>query len=130
MTVVVSETRVFVSHPPLSKPPPRGPTLLPPKMLVSRRMNVDFPQPESAATPIKMTLSSAPSFIMRLRVKDVSLALIVHLLALRKFVVGGTKADASPARARRLTAAVLTILLQGKMRFCEKNNVTMNDAGA
>lgn len=52
MTVVRSETRVLVSHPPLPNPPPRGPTTSPPKMEVRRRMKVDFPQPESAATPI------------------------------------------------------------------------------
>ena len=55
MTVVVSDTSVFVSHEPASKPPPRGPTFVPPKMPVRRRMKVDLPQPESAETPMRTT---------------------------------------------------------------------------
>merc|ERR1719353_2355780 len=57
MAVVLSETRVFVSQDPLSKPPPRGPTLAPPKTLVNLLMKVDFPHPESAATPMTITFS-------------------------------------------------------------------------
>src|SRR3569832_1793949 len=67
MTVVRSETRVFVSQPPLPNPPPRGPTTSPPKMLVRRRMKVDFPHPESAATPITMGVCpSAKAMFKRL----------------------------------------------------------------
>jgi hypothetical protein len=68
MTVVRSETRVFVSHPPFSKPPPRGPTTSPPKMEVRRRMKVDFPQPESAATP--MIMGATPSLRAMLRLLE------------------------------------------------------------
>jgi len=65
MTVVRSETRVLVSHDPLSNPPPRGPTTSPPKMLVRRRMKVDFPHPESAATPIMMGVWPASRAMLR-----------------------------------------------------------------
>lgn len=58
-----SDTREFVSQPPLSNPPPSGPTVSPPKMDVSRRMNVDFPQPESAATPITTTYFPVGVFV-------------------------------------------------------------------
>ena len=62
--MVTSDTRVFVSHPPgAPNPPPRGPTFAPPKTFVSLLMNVDFPHPESAATPITITFSSTPSTI-------------------------------------------------------------------
>ena len=66
--MVKSETRVLVSHPPLPKPPPSGPTTSPPKMLVSRRMKVDFPQPESAATP--MTTGTCPFSSAMLRAEE------------------------------------------------------------
>ena len=46
MTVVMSETSVLVSRP-MSRSLDS-----PPKMEVMRRMKVDLPQPESAATPI------------------------------------------------------------------------------
>ena len=99
MTVVVSLTSVFVSQPPLSKPPPRGPTFVPPKMPVSRRMKVDLPQPESAATPMRTTPPSAAMVI-----SDRALArTFVDFRAVRV----GTRAWAARARARMIFAMLL-----------------------
>jgi hypothetical protein len=49
MTVVKSDTSVFVSLPIGFN------WTLPPKILVRRRIKVDFPQPESAASPTTTT---------------------------------------------------------------------------
>lgn len=83
--------------------------MLPPKMLVRRRMKVDLPQPESAATPIRMTFSPSPSFIMSC-VKELALAGAVaqrEAVGCPRKLAGARKADA-PATPRRATAAVLT----------------------
>ena len=55
----MSETSVLVSRPMSSS------FDSPPKIEVSRRMNVDLPQPESAATPITTGFTSIESAALR-----------------------------------------------------------------
>ena len=81
MTVVMSEISVFVSRPMSSS------LDSPPKMEVRRRMKVDLPQPESAATPM---ITGVDCFISTADTRDCD----------RRdcdSIVGGAKATAFPA---------------------------------
>jgi hypothetical protein len=105
--VVRSETKVLVSHPSgVPNPPPRGPTTSPPKMLVRRRMKVDLPQPESAATPIMIGLTPSARAMLKLLEEAADLMLLFGMKA------EGAKAATEPAvRAATETMNFILIFL-------------------
>ena len=95
---------MLVSHPPFPNPPPRGPTTSPPKMEVRRRMKVDFPHPESAATP--MTMGVCPSFKAMLRLLEEAGA---RTLEPMKAVGAKAAAEAKEAAAKVKLNFMITI---------------------